>query len=85
MEGRQSVDLSTRCTFLEGQPDIISFSRVLDRTAMRLRKEAPLEVVVRLFQTLNLPFVLFTSTGRLAGLMTRVSVMEPKTQRMTFC
>jgi len=75
-EDRTGVDLSTKCTFVEGQPVAINFSRVLDRTAMRLRKEAPLEVVVRLFQTLNLPFVLFTSTGRLAGLLTRQDVMD---------
>ena len=40
---------------------------------MRMRKDTPLEVVVRTFQSLNIPFVLFTSLGKLAGIMTRVS------------
>jgi hypothetical protein len=40
---------------------------------MRLRQETPLEVVVRIFQSLNIPYVLFTSHGKLAGIMTRVS------------
>lgn len=41
---------------------------------MRLRQETPLEIVVRMFQSLNLPFILFTSMGTLTGMMTRVSV-----------
>ncbi|KAF8328365.1 chloride channel [Cantharellus anzutake] len=71
VEGRSHLDRPSNCTFLPGEGDAIDLSRVMDQTAMRLKKEAPLEVVVRLFQTLNLPFVLFTSEGRLAGLMTR--------------
>lgn len=41
---------------------------------MRLRQETPLEIVVRLFQSLNLPFLLFTSMGTLTGMMSRVSI-----------
>jgi hypothetical protein len=40
---------------------------------MRLRQDTPLEIVVRLFQTLNIQFVLFTSLGQLTGMITRVS------------
>ncbi|KAF9508161.1 hypothetical protein BS47DRAFT_1373732 [Hydnum rufescens UP504] len=67
---------SVVCTFLPKQANGIDLSSSLERTSMRLRQETPLEVVVRIFQSLNIPYVLFTSHGKLAGIMTRRDVMR---------
>jgi len=67
---------SVVCTFLPKQTNGIDLSSSLERTSMRLRQETPLEVVVRVFQSLNIPYVLFTSHGKLAGIMTRRDVMR---------
>lgn len=73
----EPLDLDgTICTFLSGQDDrSIDLSSCLASLCMRLRQETPNFIVVRLFQSLNIQFVLFTSLGRLTGIMTRVSTL----------
>lgn len=69
---------TTHCTFVPDADDreILDLSTCLTSTCMRLRQETPLEIVVRLFQSLNISFVLFTSMGTLTGMMSRVSTAE---------
>jgi len=66
----------THCTFIPNgnDRDTLDLSTCLTSTCMRLRQGTPLEIVVRLFQSLNLSFVLFTSMGRLTGMMSRHDV-----------
>jgi chloride channel 3/4/5 len=66
---------TTHCTFVPNADDTetLDLSACLTSTCMRLRQETPLEIVVRLFQSLNISFVLFTSMGTLTGMMSRVS------------
>ncbi|KAF8308326.1 hypothetical protein DL93DRAFT_2171178 [Clavulina sp. PMI_390] len=78
VDGRRVDGDITLCTFVPSgsrtHQETIDLSNCLSNNSMRLRQETPLEVVVRMFQSLNLPFVLFTSMGTLTGMMTRRDV-----------
>jgi len=70
------VTTLTHCTFVPNanNGETLDLSACLTSTCMRLRQETPLEIVVRLFQSLNISFVLFTSMGTLTGMMSRYDV-----------
>lgn len=78
-DGMTGDRVTTHCTFVSHADDgeTLDLSACLTSTCMRLRQETPLEIVVRLFQSLNISFVLFTSMGTLTGMMSRVSIQSP--------
>ncbi|KAF9453587.1 Cl-channel protein [Macrolepiota fuliginosa MF-IS2] len=51
--------------------DIINFSSALDSTTLQLRKQVPRELIITMFQKMNLREVLFTEDGRLEGMLTK--------------
>lgn len=69
---------ATYCTFAPTVNDsnTVDISSSLTCTSTKMRQDTPLEVVVRLFQSLNISFVMFLSMGRLTGMMTRVSRID---------
>jgi len=75
-DGMTGDRVTTLCTFVPnvGDRETLDVSACLTSTCMRLRQETPLEIVVRLFQSLNISFVLFTSMGTLTGMMSRYDV-----------
>jgi len=54
----------------------VDFSSCLEETVIQLRKEVPLELVVSMFQKLNLRRVLFTQAGELTGLTTKIDMVS---------
>ncbi|KAF5362525.1 hypothetical protein D9756_002456 [Leucocoprinus leucothites] len=56
--------------------DTIDFSSTLDTTTLQLRKQVPRELVVAMFQKMNLREILFTEGGRLDGMVTKRDIAE---------
>lgn len=54
-----------------GVEDTTDFSSALDSTTLQLRKQVPREVIVTMFQKMNLREVLLTEDGRLEGMVTK--------------
>ncbi|CAL1714208.1 unnamed protein product [Somion occarium] len=73
-----------RCTFSKelaaSQPEIADLSGLLDDTVLQLRKEVPLQLVVNMFQKMNLRHVLFSQGGMLTGLVTKTDIVWLLTQ-----
>jgi len=73
------ADNSEKCTFRPTSgPDeeYIDLSDTIEESVLRLRKEVPLEFVVRMFQRLNLRQILFTHGGKLVGMVTKSDVVS---------
>ncbi|KDQ18892.1 hypothetical protein BOTBODRAFT_478226 [Botryobasidium botryosum FD-172 SS1] len=69
---------STRCTFLpRPSSDFVgpNLCNTMERAPMQLRQETPMDIIVPLFQKLNLRYVLFTAQGRLTGMMSKRDVV----------
>ncbi|KAL4245856.1 Chloride channel [Abortiporus biennis] len=68
-----------RCTFSKeaaaSNSDLINLSVLLDEAVLQLRKEIPLEVVVQMFQKMNLRHILFSHGGKLTGLVTKTDIV----------
>jgi len=65
------------CTFMPGDAGsgATDLSSSLEKAPMQMRQEMPLQVVVSMFQKLNLRYIMLTSQGRLAGLITKRDVV----------
>ncbi|KAF8661351.1 hypothetical protein AX16_001446 [Volvariella volvacea WC 439] len=76
------IGLDQRCKFSSGDgcslpienDDEVDVSEILDETILQLRKQLPQEVVVQMFQRLNLRHVLFTNSGKLEGMATKSNI-----------
>jgi len=66
------------CTFLTNLPDFGSVNLVstLERAPMEFRSGMAQELLVSIFQRLNLRYALFTQSGRLTGLITKRDVVH---------
>jgi len=68
-----------RCTFVTrpsaSDVNLLNLSPVLEESVLQLRKEVPLELVVSMFQKLNLRHILFTQGGKLTGLITKTDIV----------
>jgi len=77
---QEPVPLPTRrCTFLSRQrttqDDLEDLSDVVEEAVLQLRKEQPQELVVDMFQKLNLRQILFTHEGKLTGMVTKTDIV----------
>ncbi|KAF8075038.1 Cl-channel protein [Lyophyllum atratum] len=73
-------DVRKKCSFsirdsLLPEASRINLSVCLEEAVLQLRKEVPQELVVNMFQKLNLRRVLFTHTGELMGMTTKADVV----------
>ncbi|RDX51224.1 hypothetical protein OH76DRAFT_1378993 [Lentinus brumalis] len=83
IEGLLAEDSSMdrRCTFLppsradEGGSEMINLSHLLEEAVLQLRKDVPLELVVNMFQKLNLRHILFSQEGKLMGMVTKTDIV----------
>ncbi|EIW58503.1 uncharacterized protein TRAVEDRAFT_58724 [Trametes versicolor FP-101664 SS1] len=70
-----------RCTFVppsqaaEGDSSVLNLSSLLEEAVLQLRKDVPLELVVNMFQKLNLRHILFSEGGKLTGMVTKTDVV----------
>jgi chloride channel 3/4/5 len=69
------------CTFSQNRLRVpaeerIDLSSALEDSIIQLRKEVPQELVVNMFQKLNLRQILFTHAGKLTGLVTKRDVVD---------
>jgi len=68
-----------RCTFtsqqLAIQEDLEDLSDAVEEAVLQLRKEQPQELVVDMFQKLNLRQILFTYEGKLTGMVTKPDIV----------
>ncbi|KAL1941295.1 hypothetical protein VTO73DRAFT_7507 [Trametes versicolor] len=70
-----------RCTFVppsqaaEGDSSVLNLSSLLEEAVLQLRKDVPLELVVNMFQKLNLRHILFSEAGKLTGMVTKTDVV----------
>ncbi|PCH36364.1 Cl-channel protein [Wolfiporia cocos MD-104 SS10] len=55
---------------------IIDLSSLLEESVLQLRPEMPLELVVGMFQRLNLRHILFSQRGRFAGMVTKTDIVR---------
>lgn len=78
LEGERVDADAVFCSFIARgvAPGEIDLSATLEDASMCMRKDTPLQIVVTLFQKLNVPFVLFIGTGKLAGMMTKRDVVR---------
>ncbi|KAF8909322.1 Cl-channel protein [Gymnopilus junonius] len=75
------LDMQKLCTFSSHQLRMspegrVDLSNALEDSIIQLRKEVPQELVVNMFQKLNLRQVLFTHAGQLTGLVTKRDVVN---------
>lgn len=84
-DAKSGGDGSTPCRFFESArrrrstdggvvTDGVVLRKWVEETPLTLSQETPIEDVVQLFQRLGLRHVLFTSQGRLAGILTKTDV-----------
>ncbi|KAI0079343.1 Cl-channel protein [Panus rudis PR-1116 ss-1] len=75
-----------RCTFSKAvasaDPDAVDLSGLLDDTVLQLRKEVPLQLVVNMFQKMNMRHILFSRKGKLTGLVTKTDIVWLLTQHL---
>ncbi|KAI8996437.1 chloride channel [Trametes punicea] len=77
----EDPNLDRKCTFLppnrvaEGDSGMENLSPLLEEAVLQLRKDVPLELVVNMFQKLNLRHILFTQGGKLTGLVTKTDIV----------
>ncbi|KAL0953386.1 hypothetical protein HGRIS_004625 [Hohenbuehelia grisea] len=68
---------SRKCRFSSVQSeDHFDLKRTLESEVIQLRPGVPQELVVRIFQKLNLRQILFTQSGRLLGMVTKPDVVS---------
>ncbi|KAF8967680.1 Cl-channel protein [Flammula alnicola] len=70
-----------KCTFSQNRlrlnvEERVDLSNALEDSIIQLRKEVPQELVVNMFQKLNLRQILFTHAGKLTGLVTKRDVVD---------
>jgi chloride channel 3/4/5 len=53
-----------------------NLSGVLEESVLQLRKEVPQELVVTMFQKLNIRQILFTHAGKLTGMVTKTDIVS---------
>ncbi|KAH9893401.1 chloride channel [Cubamyces lactineus] len=76
----EGASLDHRYTFLppirvpEGT-SMTNASSILDEAVLQLRKDVPLELVVNMFQKLNLRHILFSQGGKLTGMVTKTDIV----------
>ncbi|KAI0681933.1 chloride channel [Cerioporus squamosus] len=83
IEGLLAEDRSMdrKCTFLppsrtdQGDNEMINLSHLLEEAVLQLRKDVPLELVVNMFQKLNLRHILFSQAGKLMGMVTKTDIV----------
>ncbi|KAI0794494.1 chloride channel [Fomes fomentarius] len=83
IEGLVAEDpsLDRRCTFLppsrvdQGDGGMVDLSRMLEEAVLQLKKDVPLELVVNMFQQLNLRHILFSHEGKLVGMVTKTDIV----------
>ncbi|THU86239.1 Cl-channel protein [Dendrothele bispora CBS 962.96] len=63
--------------------DHVNLSSTLENSVIQLRKDVPLELVVRVFQKMNLRQILFTDAGKLVGMVTKTDVVALMTAHFT--
>jgi len=73
VEGTRKCSFSSRRAVMEMNQ--VDLSGCLEETVLHLRKEVPLELVVSMFQRLNLRRILFTHGGKLTGMATKTDVV----------
>ncbi|KAJ3517752.1 hypothetical protein NLJ89_g304 [Agrocybe chaxingu] len=83
LERRQLSDSDSvkKCTFSQNYLRVpiderVDLSDALEDSIVQLRKEVPLELVVSMFQKLNLRQIIFTHAGKLTGLVTKRDVVN---------
>ncbi|KAI0372598.1 hypothetical protein BV20DRAFT_33678 [Pilatotrama ljubarskyi] len=70
-----------RCTLLPAgrvstdDSSMLDLSPLLEEAVLQLRKDVPLELVVNMFQKLNLRHILFSQGGRLTGMITKTDIV----------
>ncbi|KAF9531719.1 Cl-channel protein [Crepidotus variabilis] len=77
----QDTDRNKKCTFSKNRSRIPADERIdleftLEDSIIQLRKEVPQELVVNVFQKLNLRQILFTHSGKLVGLVTKRDIVN---------
>ncbi|KAI0773298.1 chloride channel [Trametes elegans] len=76
----EDPSVNRKCTFLppgrvpEGS-GMINLTPLLEEAVLQLRKDVPLELVVSMFQKLNLRHILFSQGGKLTGLVTKTDIV----------
>ncbi|CDO69766.1 hypothetical protein BN946_scf184766.g11 [Trametes cinnabarina] len=77
----EDSNMDRKCTFqppsrASGSDNSISdLSPLLDEAVLQLRKDVPLELVVNMFQKLNLRHILFSEGGKLTGMVTKTDIV----------
>lgn len=66
----------------EGETSSIDLSDLVDEAAIQLRKEIPQELVVKMFQKMNIRYVFFTRFGRLDGIVTKADIVHLMTSHV---
>lgn len=90
--GQNGADLDIPVSFSpRNNFDGLDWSSLIETPAIHLRKEAPLELAVSIFQKMvyrnhqsmyradyqqNSPYILFSQEGRLVGIMTKSDIMN---------
>jgi len=62
----------------------VDLSGYLDKTTIQMRKEIPKELVVTMFQKMNMRCIFFTRFGKLEGLVTKSDIARVMTQHVPF-
>ncbi|KAF8889352.1 Cl-channel protein [Infundibulicybe gibba] len=70
-----------KCSFSRRHSSLLEHERIdltaaLEDAVLQLRKEVPQELVVSMFQKLNLRQILFTHSGKLTGMVTKTDVVS---------
>jgi len=84
---QSDIDRHKKCTFSQNRMRLaiderIDLSGTLEHSIIQLRKEVPQELVVSMFQKLNLRQILFTHAGKLTGLVTKRDVVDLLTSHL---
>jgi len=85
--GDLDFDGQKKCTFSQNRMRLaiderVDLSGALEDSIIQLRKEVPQELVVNMFQKLNLRQILFTHAGKLTGLVTKRDVVNLLTSHL---
>ncbi|EJD07614.1 Cl-channel protein [Fomitiporia mediterranea MF3/22] len=62
----------------------IDLCALVDEAAIQLRKEIPQELVVKMFQKMNMRYVFFTRFGKLEGLVTKADIVSLMSSHIPF-
>ncbi|KAJ7035598.1 Cl-channel protein [Mycena alexandri] len=75
----EESERSKRCVFSQhtssNAEEQVDLSSLLEEAVLQLRKEVPKELVVSMFQKLNLRQIIFTTGGKLTGMVTKSDVV----------